>query len=167
MNAPNLLQGSRRRAFTLLECIVYMSVFAMLLGMALMAFYRCYDHMQAMRRNTDDIGRALHAGEIWRADIRSATNAIQFDVAEQTVRIPCAAREVSYRFSESQVLRRANADSPWAVLLPRVQVSQMQAESRTHVTACRWDLELQTKNQPVRTRPLFTFLAVPTANATP
>ena len=38
------------------------------------AMYRCIDSSIALRRNADDITSALHAGERWRADVRSATN---------------------------------------------------------------------------------------------
>jgi hypothetical protein len=41
----------------------------------------------------------------------------------------------------------------------------MTADKREHVTAWRWELELQTRAtgsvKPGRIRPLFTFLAVP------
>lgn len=166
----NLLQRNKarsRQAFTLIECIVYMAVFTLLLGAAIMAFYRCFDHMQSVRRNSDDIGRALRVGEIWREDIRGATNAIQLDDADQTLRISRADGEVSYRFENSQVLRKAKADSSWAVLLPRVQASRMQSDPRTHVTPWRWDLELQAKNPKAHIKPLFTFLAVPSTSLRP
>jgi hypothetical protein len=162
------LPTTRRRSadspgITLIECLVYISLVFVVLGLATTAFYRCFDNMKALRRNADDITTTLHAGELWRADIRAATKPVTFDDAEQILRIPRSDREVAYRFSETQILRRANADAPWVVILPRVEKSQMQTDARPQVTAWRWELELKTLRQPATIRPLFTFTAVPGA----
>ena len=151
----------RSRAFTLIECLVYIGLFAFLLGLGTVAFYRCFDNMKGLRRNADDITRAVHAGELWRNDIRAAARAIQVDQTDQTIRIPQRDREVFYRFADTQVFRRAGADAPWLPLLSKVQNSQMTNDPRAHVTAWCWELELQPTRKNVRTRPLFTFLAVP------
>ena len=150
-----------RGAFTIMECMVYLGVFAMLLGFASFAFYRCYDHMKSMRRNSEDIIRAVHAGEAWRNDVRRATKPLVFEPAEQTLRIQRSDKEVAYRFADGQLLRKSSAGGPWIVLLPRVQRSEMQADPRTHVAAWRWELELQSQQKTVRVRPLFTFVAAP------
>ena len=59
--------------YLLIECLVYMSVLVVVLGLGLGAFYVCWDYSKALHYATDDITAALHAGERWRADIRSAT----------------------------------------------------------------------------------------------
>jgi len=59
--------------YLLIECLVYISVFAVLLGIGYGAFYVCWDYSKALHYATDDINAALHAGERWRADIRNAT----------------------------------------------------------------------------------------------
>ena len=64
--------NSRCRAVTLIECLVYFSVMTTILAVASVAFYRCYDHMRALRRNTNDITRVLNVGEQWRNDVRQA-----------------------------------------------------------------------------------------------
>ena len=43
--------------------MVYLGVYVALMGFATFAFYRSYDHMKAMRRNSEDIISAVHAGE--------------------------------------------------------------------------------------------------------
>ena len=60
----------------LMECLVYIAVFAILLGGGTAAFYFCWDHSKALIYATDDIASALHAGERWRADVRAATGKI-------------------------------------------------------------------------------------------
>jgi type II secretory pathway component PulJ len=152
---------------TLIECLVYISLVFVVLGLATAAFYRCFDNMKALRRNTDDITQALHAGELWRADIRAATKPVQFDAADQLLRITHRDREVAYKFADAQVLRRTGADTSWVVVLPKVEKSQMQADTRAQVTAWQWELELKTLRKPATMRPLFTFTAVPNPTGTP
>jgi len=159
--------AARSRAFTIIECLVYIGLFALLLGLGTVAFYRCFDNMKGLRRNADDITRAVHAGELWRNDIRAAARAIQVDQTDQTIRIPQRDRDVLYRFADAQVFRKTGADAPWLVLLPKVKSSQMISDPRTHVTSWRWELELQPTQTTVRTRPLFTFLAVPNTGNQP
>jgi len=141
--------------------VVYAGVYLLVLGLAFFAFYRCVDNMRNVRRNSDDITRAVHAGEVWRGDVRAATAPIQFNESEQTLRIKRGDREISYRFTDAQIFRKTGADAPWTVLLAKVQHSEMQTDRRTHVTAWRWDVELQTKQKNVRVKPLFTFVAAP------
>lgn len=155
------------QAISLIECLVYISLVFVILGFGTAAFYRCFDNMKALRRNSDDITAALHAGELWRADVRAATQPIQFDAAKCEVRITHRQGQVAYKFADSQILRQTAAGGPWAVVLPRVENSQMQSEARRHIAAWRWELELKTLRQPATTRPLFTFTAVPAAVSTP
>ena len=145
---------------TLIECLVYISVAFVILGMATAAFYRCFDNMKALRRNSNDITQALHVGELWRADIRAATKPVQFEDADNLLRIPQQNREVAYKFTDNQVLRRTGQNASWVVILPKVENSQMQTDARARVTAWRWELELKSLRQPAVVRPLFTFTAV-------
>ena len=151
----------RARAFTIFECLVYLGVLALLLGFGSFAFYRCYDHMKAMRRNSEDIISAVHAGEAWRNDVRRATKPPIFERADETLRIQRSDKQVAYRFANGQVLRQYSEAAPWVVLLPRVKHSEMQADPRAHVAAWRWELELQSQQKTARVRPLFTFVAAP------
>lgn len=150
-------------AFTIIECLVYAGLFALLLGLGTIAFYRCFDNMKGLRRNADDITHAVHAGELWRTDIRAAARAIQFNEAEQTIRIPQRDREVFYKFADTQIFRKTGVGAPWLPLLSRVKGSQMTIDPRARVTAWRWELELQSTRKESPLRPLFTFVAVPSA----
>src|SRR6185295_13014230 len=116
------------RGFTIIECMVYAGVYLLVLGLAFFAFYRCVDNMRNVRRNSDDITRAVHAGEVWRGDVRAATAPIQFNESEQTLRIKRGDREISYRFTDAQIFRKTGADAPWTVLLAKVQHSGMQTD---------------------------------------
>jgi hypothetical protein len=154
-------------AFTIIECLVYIGLFALLLGLGTVAFYRCFDNMKGLRRNADDITRAVYAGELWRNDIRAAARAIQVDQAEQTIHIPQRDREVSYKFADTQIFRKLGAGAPWLPLLSKVQSSQMNSDPRAHVMAWRWELELQASRKETQLRPLFTFIAVPETGNSP
>ena len=61
------------RGFSLIECLVYISVFALLMTLAMQLFFQTRDSADRLRRNADDLTRALHAGELWREEIRAAT----------------------------------------------------------------------------------------------
>ena len=155
-----------QRAYFLIEALVYIAVLVAVLGAGYAAMYRCIDSSTALRRNADDITTALHAGERWRADVRSANNRVRLEdsVAGQLLYLEGATNEVVYLFSTNAISRRRGA-GPWVRLLPNVKSSTMQPDPREHVTAWCWELELQPRTtgsvKPGRVRPLFTFIAVP------
>jgi glucan biosynthesis protein len=139
-----------------------MAVLFVVLGTATVCFNRCWDDSKQLRRNADDITRSLHAGEQWRADVRAATGEIHVinEAGGQEVTIPERAARIVYNFSGGEVRRQAGASARPALLLKRVRSSQMQPESRPHVTAWRWELELAPVKKNARIRPLFTFETV-------
>src|SRR5690349_18177766 len=71
------------RGITLIECLVYISLVFVILGMATVAFYRCFDNMKSLRRNSNDITQALNVGELWREDVRAATKPVRFAAEDQ------------------------------------------------------------------------------------
>lgn len=156
---PEYRRHARARGITLFECLVYIGALAIVFGLGTAAFFRCLENNAALRRNSEDITQALNIGELWRADIRAATQPAHFDAADQTLHITQAKTEVAYKFTENQILRRATTDAAWVIVLPRVEQSQMTSDPRSHVTAWRWELELRSKRQPALIRPLFTFTA--------
>jgi Tfp pilus assembly protein FimT len=147
------------RGITLIECLVYISALAVVFGLGLKAFYSSFENSAALRRNADDIAQTLSVGERWRADIRAATRPPRFDSADQTLYLPQASGEVAYQFTNGKVLRRSAIGAEWQVAHSSVQQSKMIRDSRAHVTAWRWELELKTRRQPALVRPLFTFTA--------
>ena len=160
-------QQRRRRAarhgFMLIECLVYIGVLFVVLGVGYAALYHCMSDSARLRRNADDIVRALNAGEIWRADIRNAQGSISAEpsAARELFHLPGANGGVAYRFETNTVFRRVGT-GPWTPLLQHVKSSAMQPEPRKDVSAWRWELELQTgKSRQIHTLPLFTFFAVP------
>jgi Tfp pilus assembly protein PilE len=60
------------RGYSLIECLVYIAVLAVVLNLSFVAYYRYEQHTRSLRRNADDITRALRAGERWREDVRTA-----------------------------------------------------------------------------------------------
>ena len=156
-----ICRRARVRGITLIECLVYIGALATVFGVGTAAFYHCSANSAALRRNADDIAQVLHVGELWRADIRAATQPVRFDAAEQTLELSHGETAVAYKFAENQILRRARTDAPWVVILPRVARSQMGPEPRDHIIGWRWELELKTFREPALLRPLFTFTAAP------
>jgi Tfp pilus assembly protein FimT len=153
---------ARQQGVYLIECIVYIAMVAVVLGIATAAFFRCWDDSKRLRRNAEDIVRALHAGEQWRADLRTATGPVRVtdqDGAE-TVVIPAPAGQITYLFAQGELHRQARPAGPAALVLDRVKASRMAAEPRRQVTAWRWELELQPGQKYHRVTPLFSFETV-------
>lgn len=162
MKLPSQLKPPRRnrsQGITLIECLVYIGVLSVVFSMGLAAYHRYVDHTVALRRNSTDITQALAAGELWRADLRAATQPPRFDAPDQTLRITQAKAEIAYKFSDHQICRRTGTEAPWTIILPRVQQSEMTRDPRAQVTAWRWELELETYRPQATVRPLFTFIA--------
>jgi hypothetical protein len=164
-------RGSGEQGYLLIEALVYIAVIVALLGAGYAAMYRCVDSSIALRRNADDITGALHAGERWRADVRTATSQprVENTDAGQLLYLEGARGTVVYRFTTNAVFRSVSG-GPWAHVLEHVKASVMAPDKRENVTAWRWELEIQPRAKgsvkPGRVRPLFTFLAVPEQPAT-
>jgi hypothetical protein len=153
---------SRARAgYLLIECLVYLSVLVVILGLGLGAFYVCWDYSKALHYATDDINAALHAGERWRADIRNATGKITVETTAEgeRLRIPCGTNVLIYSFNANEVRRQIASSGFSELLLPKVKVSQMVTEKRGPVAAWRWEVELTPRRKETHLPLLFTFEA--------
>jgi hypothetical protein len=157
-----------RNGYMLVEALVYIGVSFLLLGIGSAAMYRCIDNSVGLRRNSDDITSALHAGERWRADMRAAIKPIRLEnlPAENLLHLPGHQTEILYRYSEGVIYRRVGPGA-WTQLLTNIKSSTMQSDPRSNVTAWRWELELRTRARTSRIPPLFTFIAVSTSGQTP
>lgn len=159
----------RHRGFQLIECLVYIAVLLILLGVIYAAFYRFTTNSITLRRNVEDITKTLRVGELWRADLRSATGDVRVKAEPNgsVLLIPGAQGGIAYQSTTNAVRRRVGSGS-WSVLLDRVKSSSMVSDRRPDVTAWRWELELQPRaKKPGRVRPLFTFIGVPKQKSSP
>jgi Tfp pilus assembly protein FimT len=162
-------RSARRQGIYLIECILYIALLGVVLGVATIAFNRCWDDSKRLRHNADDIVHALKAGEQWRADLRTATGPIQ--VTDQndaeTVLVPVPAGAITYTYARDELRRQAGPAAPDILVLTGIKSSRMQADARPPVPAWRWELELQTGQKNVRVTPLFTFETVAGHNPVP
>ncbi len=145
-----------RHGFTLIEMLVYIVGFTVVLTAAYPAFEKALRGSRDLQRTSDDILRTIHAGELWRKDVRSATGPLRAE--GDTLVIPQSSGEIVYRFVDSAVWRETGTRRDR--FLRAVKSSSMRSGEAT-VTFWRWEVELASpqKNPPVR--PLFTFKAVP------
>jgi hypothetical protein len=152
----------RTRGVSLIECLVYIAVFAILLNIGGAAFYFCWDHTKAVMYATDDIESALRAGEGWRADVRDATGKISVEttVTNEIIRIPENGNEIVYRFEAGELRREIPAQNNSRLLLAKIKTSQMKTDERGSVHAWRWELELKERRKENHLPLLFTFEAV-------
>jgi hypothetical protein len=147
-----------------MECLMYIALFAIVLGGATTAFYFCLGHSEAVMVTTDSIASVLHTGERWRADVRAATSKItvQTNATSEIVQIPQGTRVVSYHFESGEISRRFSATAKPLVLLSNVKTSQMTMDARGGVRAWRWELELAPARKETHLPLRFTFEAAQT-----
>jgi Tfp pilus assembly protein FimT len=163
MKLPLQPSRLRRQAGILLtECLVYIAVFAILLGIGTAVFYFCWDHTRAIVYDTNDIESALRVGERWRADVRSATGPIAVETASdgETVRIPEAGKQVVYLFQKGEIRRQSTPSNFSELLLPSVKTSVVKPDARGQIKAWRWELEVTSLRKDAHLPLLFTFEAV-------
>ena len=157
----SIFHAQARTGYLLIECLVYLSVIVVVLGLGLGAFYVCWDYSKALHYATDDINAALHAGERWRADIRNATGKITVETTAEgeRLRIPYGTNQLIYNFNAGEVRRKVASSDFSELLLPKVTVSQMVTETRGPVAAWRWEVELTPRRKETHLPLLFTFEA--------
>lgn len=155
--------GPSLSGYSLIEMLVYGAILVIIMAVAYAALYRSTDTSVGLRRNTTDIVSALRAGENWRADIRRATRPILLvnTNGEQILQIHTRRNDVAYRFADGAISRRIG-NTAWRPVLANVKSTSFAQDPRTHVTAWRWELELQMRTKKFsQITPLFTFMAVP------
>jgi hypothetical protein len=161
---PTISNARAKAGILLIECMVYISVFAILLGIGTAVFCIFWDHSKALIYATDDIATALHAGERWRADVRGATGNISVETtpAGDLLKIPFGKDEIFYSFHEGAIRRKLGSANFSQLLLGKVKTSQMQTDAHGQVTAWRWELELTQRRAEMHLPLLFTFEAAQT-----
>jgi hypothetical protein len=151
-----------KRGYLLLECLVYMATVVVIMTVAMKGFYHCWNDNKALRRNADDIIRALHAGEQWRADLRAATEPMQSSHvgdAEQ-LRIPSAKGPVVYTYANGALSRQSTSPAITHLLFTNLHSSLMQPDPARSVAAWTWELELNPTRKDAKVCPRFTFETV-------
>jgi hypothetical protein len=161
---PNISARHRQSGVSLIECLAYIAVFAIMMTGATAAFYFCWDHTRAVIYTSNEIATALQAGESWRADVRAATGKISINntASGQIVVIPEGDKEVLYRYTDGELRREIPVQNHSWLLLPQVKISEMTAAARSGVTAWRWELEIKPRRRETQLPLSFTFEAAQT-----
>jgi hypothetical protein len=154
---------NRRAGIMLMECLVYLGVFAVLLGGGTAVFYFCWDHTRATVLTADDVQTVLLEGEQWRKDVRAATGkiSIQTTPTGEMLKIPVGQMEIVYRQEAGELRREIPAQKRSKAFPVKVKTSEMKPEVRGGVAAWRWELELMPPRKETHLPLLFTFEAVP------
>lgn len=153
----------RQRGILLLECLIYVAVVMLVVGLAMTLLYRSLEANRNLDRNAQDIARALRVGERWREDVRRATGPIQLERVEDLdqVRIPQSGGAVFYTWTEGSLWRTDASGTNYLPVLNGVKSCQITRDQRAHLTAFRLEIELASAPKAARLRPLFSFGAVP------
>jgi hypothetical protein len=155
------------KGILLFECLVYFSIWLLVMGLAFAAFYRCVDYSKALSRNAADIVHVLQAGERWRDDVREATGPLErFDLEDNmALHIPHTTGETIYLFMKDGIWRSTDESAPWMKILSGVRTSRVLKDERGRVVTWRWEVELKNVRKAARFRPLFSFQAVTSNDA--
>ena len=154
----------RSSGASLVECLAYIGVLAVLMSTGSYAISKAWRASREMNHNSQDIQSALSAGERWRADIRAARGTIRLENTtgpEATLIIPTGENVVMYQHTNGALLRRSAPRGSWVVVLRRATNSTMHSLTQSGVAAWRWELEMSPSRKHAGVRPLFTFTAVP------
>jgi len=159
---PHRRRRMSERGITLIECLAYIALMAIFLNLATGAWFRALENSNRLRRNSEDIARALWAGERWREDVRQAS---QLPMVDGILRLTKSGGTVDYYFAQNAIWRRDSATGRSIPVLRDVADSRMERDARPRVTGWRWELELRTQAKKPSVKPLFTFEAAPAANS--
>jgi hypothetical protein len=155
----------QNEGIALIDCLIYIAVLAVVLGLAMAAFFRTLDHSTELNRTSQATVQALQLGEQWREDLRMAQTisspAPDEDGGPGGIRLTSPKGDVAYAFREGSVWRRANAASPWVEALKEVKASRFSEDRRRVVRAWRWEVELASRQETSKFRRVLTFQAVP------
>ncbi len=166
MMAPEFCPPRARPAcqsgMAILECLMYIVMLFLVMGMAYAGFYEVLEHTTRLQRSAADITRAVQAGELWRADVRNSLGMPKLEELEGQMvwQIPQANKEVSYLFKGDTVYRQEGKAVP-KPFLAQVKSSRMLVDKGQQVSSCRWEVELAGGKKQSKLKPLFTFQAVP------
>lgn len=151
----------RPSGLMLLDLMVYISLVGLVLILTAVVFNTGLSQSTALRRNINDIERAMNAGERWRADVRAATGPVRTETREgrSAFVIPQAGGVVAYEVWTNQVRRVVGERRE--LVLNSIRSARMLEEKREFASAWRWEIELSQRRKTPRVRPLFTFIAVP------
>ena len=169
MNTASPAPTVRRRGFLVVEALMYMALLLMFSTLAYQVYHRAKQQSADIHRQSRQISLAMRAGERWRADVRQATVAPEWIPSAWhkavVMRLTTPTGNIDYFFEGSRVWRKAG-DAPKEKILFNVKSSEMVDDPHGAIPAVRWELELKTQGgRRARTRPLFTFLAVPNSQS--
>jgi hypothetical protein len=157
--------GSQRvRGLLLMECLVYLSLWFVIVGVGFGLFYQVYSQAKHLARTADDIGRVLKAGERWRQEVRASELAPRWQSTESGVGdellLGGETTWVAYRCTTTNLLRRTAADPEWREFLGGLKACALHCDERGPVVSWRWEIEIQARVPRPSIRPRFTFQAV-------
>ena len=132
------------------------------MAVTMRGFYHCWNNNKALRHNADDIIRALHAGEQWRADLRAATGAVQ-SIQDETPSNSASPPPPGRLFTPSP--RENSAVKPVFPAATNLLFTNSIPPTCNLIRAgasppWTWELELNPTRKDAKVCPLFTFETV-------
>jgi hypothetical protein len=153
----------------LVECLTYFVILAWVLGAAYATFYVAAGNNAAVRRNAEEVTCVLHAAEQWRKDIRRATGTATSNHLNgvPTWIIPQQDGEIRYHLEEGTLWRLEASRGLSRPVARGVAHSTMRRQDRHGISCYTWMVELKTRSEMPKIRPVFHFTAVPPQEPAP
>ncbi len=163
MKVAGFMSGGGVRGIMLMECLAYLSLWMVVVGLGFGLFYRVYTQSKHLERATDDVVGVLRLGERWRAEVRGSggvelgeggAGGLDFVMASD-------AGVVGYRFEGTNIWRRGEGEGDWRPVFSGVERCVFHRDEVEGVLVWRWELELSKRSRHAAVVPRFTFQAVP------
>jgi len=159
--------GGREReasGIMLMECLFYLSIWMVVVGLGFTLFYRVYSQSKQLARVSDQVVQTLRAGEQWRKDVRGSRAAPRWEPREQGTGEFILEREgveLAYRVEGTNLLKKVAVDGRWQEVLSGLKTCRFWRDEAGGVVSWRWEVELSSRAAHPPVRPRFSFQAVP------
>jgi Tfp pilus assembly protein PilE len=147
------------QGFTLVECLLYFGVLSVIAGLAFCAYFNCQKNTRQLQAFSNQLLRTMHAGERWRAEIRSARG-VPFLLDDSKFCIPSETGKVIYSLSDGTLWRQIDEKNSKVEVIKGIKTSVMHLDEDAHIHAWRWELELSPSTKQSKNTYCFTFKAV-------
>ncbi len=154
----------RRRHMTLVEVLVYMSLVALVSGLAIRIFFGGMDAAATVRSSSERVLNTFRQGDRWREDIQKAKR-VEAGQDRTALRLVKDNGDIIHYRLQEHDLHRIRHDSEngrtATVVVKKVQNCRFTPFPADNPRGWKMALELQTKQDKSKIDPLFDFIAVP------
>ncbi len=145
----------KTRRFSLLELIVYVSVFTLVSTMSIMTYHAGVKNQGHLTLAGDDVSRTTRAGDAWRKRIRDADS---IRLTDNVLTLENEGGNTRFVLVGDSIIRKTEGEREH-ILLRRVSSCRFEREKRDGFTIWTMTIELRTRSKNPAVKPLFSFIS--------